>query len=318
MGDFKDFDTVFSFDPTYAYDHKVIDTILSNRRTLENELLFDKLLRLLHINQASKLYPPRSNQDLRSLHHKIVSSAAPDHHKLSLLYYILKDVKTPESLTTRFSAKFHVPAKYETVMEGLWHMDRMQFERALGYLTQPSLAPTFPEEILHTLIRHGTQVDRSLPLVYFHTVSPAVTNPKVLEAFFSYLSQCSVTEAFYFARGQPENIHRHLLEQLASLVLSKQSGEERATRATEFVDLPLSDEEESWIEEYLHEGKGKTLHGARDTVMARKISTGKFNEALLNGKILSGRLFDGINWENLKAGVNLGLGPRKDDRAAIQ
>jgi len=52
MDDFEDFETVFFFKSDYAFDHKTVDVILANRRTLENELFFDRLLRVLGIRQG--------------------------------------------------------------------------------------------------------------------------------------------------------------------------------------------------------------------------------------------------------------------------
>lgn len=52
MDEFEDFETVFSFKSDYAFDHKTVEVILANRRTLENELFFDRLLRVLGIRQG--------------------------------------------------------------------------------------------------------------------------------------------------------------------------------------------------------------------------------------------------------------------------
>lgn len=66
--------------------------------------------------------------DLRRLHEKIVSSAWPDHHKQSLLYYILLDCQDVPGAAENFVHRFHLPGKYATFMKGLWLMDRMEFE----------------------------------------------------------------------------------------------------------------------------------------------------------------------------------------------
>lgn len=77
---------------------------------------------------ASKLYPPRSNQDLRTLHGRIVSSASPDHHKQSLLYYILKDIPNSSQVAEAFAKDCFLPSKYQTFIDGLWFLDRLRFE----------------------------------------------------------------------------------------------------------------------------------------------------------------------------------------------
>ena len=55
MDDYEDFESVFSFKPDYAFEHKIVEVILASRRRLENELFFDRLLRLLGIRQGKIL-----------------------------------------------------------------------------------------------------------------------------------------------------------------------------------------------------------------------------------------------------------------------
>lgn len=124
------------------------------------------------------------------------------------------------------------------------------------------------------------------------------------------MCQASVTEAFYFSRRQAESTQKHLLEQLISYVLSNTRGEERAAKSMELVNLPFNEQEESWFEEYLGTGKGKMLHGAKDTMTIRRIGTGKFREAIADEKGPSGRKIDGVNWEALKSGLANGLASR--------
>ena len=144
MADPGAYGRVFSFRPDLAYDHKSIERIQASRRKLGGLLFFDRLLQLLKVDQggwhtsparfvlliasASQLYPPKSNQDLRNLHHKIASSAAPDHYKHSLLYYILLDCRAHGSPADRFAAEAYLPDKYATFIEGLWDLDHLHFQ----------------------------------------------------------------------------------------------------------------------------------------------------------------------------------------------
>jgi len=57
-----------------------------------------------------------------------VSGGSPDHHKLSLLYYILKDCIHFPDAAEKFAEKYYLPDKYRTYIEGLWHLDRLKFE----------------------------------------------------------------------------------------------------------------------------------------------------------------------------------------------
>lgn len=82
--------------------------------------------------QATKLYPPRSAQDLRNLHGRIMSSESPDHHKLSILYYLLKDIpNSRRQAAMEFARAFYLPEKYRIFVDGLWYLDKLKFEVTL-------------------------------------------------------------------------------------------------------------------------------------------------------------------------------------------
>ena len=148
MASFQDFEDVFEFDPDVSYDQKMVGTIEKNRKDLEG-LFIDKVLKLvLKVNRrklftlsvyelcwfrkAAKVYPPKSNADLRALHQSIVGGNAADHHKLSVLYYILLDCgelsHSGSDLSDSLEEKYHLPKKYQIMMQGLWHMDNLRFE----------------------------------------------------------------------------------------------------------------------------------------------------------------------------------------------
>jgi hypothetical protein len=255
---------------------------------------------------ASKLYPPRSNNDLKTLHNSIVNSSALDHHKQSLVYYILKDLAQPNYRAENFAKSFYLPSRYQIFIDGIWHLDRLKLEKALDYLTSPSLIPTFLDAILYALCRHAPPHDPTLPLAYYHTVSPPLTSPKVLSAFFDRFCAASLTEAFFFARSQGSFRHRHLFEQLITFVVNSSKGEIRGNRAVELIGLPFNEEEEEWFEDFLTEGKGKELHEARDTLMVRKVVKGEIQDAVELGKKLSGKKMDGVNWTSLTHGLQHG------------
>ena len=182
-------------------------------------------------------------------------------------------------------------------------------QRALDYLTEPCLIPTFPEEILYTLCRHATRNDLTLPLAYYNTVSPTISSTKIIDAYFNILCPLSITEAFLFSREKGEYIHHHLFERLISFVHGNCAGSKRATRATELVSLPLNDKEDSWFESYLIEGKGKHLYGSKDTVMMRRIAIGKTQEALELKANMTGKKIDGIDWPGVRESLQHGSEP---------
>ncbi|MCJ1282794.1 hypothetical protein MMC26_002120 [Xylographa opegraphella] len=302
----EEFDDVFGSEPNVAYHEQALHAIQKHRRLLENELFFDRLLKAVGIDQASKLYPPHSNHDLRILFNRITSSASPDHQKQSLVYYLLRDLPSEASGAEAFAERSYLPDKYQTFIDGIWYLDRLKLERALDYLASPTLIPTFPDEILYTLCRHAPQNDSSLPLSYYHSVYPPLASAKVLCAFFERSCKASLTEAFYFSRCRGPLQHRPLFVELITFVHANSAGSARASRALELINLPFSDEEERWFEEFLNRGLGTTLYGAKDTLMMRKLAKGQVKEAVDLGSKLSGRKIDGLNWDILREGLRKG------------
>ncbi|KAL8957853.1 MAG: hypothetical protein Q9193_004978 [Seirophora villosa] len=302
MDDFEVFEELFSFNPIFAYNEQTINRILKCRRSMENELFIDRLLKTLGIEHGHDLYPPRSNQDLRDLHQHIIDSSSPDHHKQSVLYYILKDVpddRDAQQPAVDFAKAVFLPERYRIFMDGIWNLDRAHFTKAVDYLTEPVLIPTFPEELIYTLCTHPDQRDDKLPLAYYYTASPAITSPKVLKALFSVLAKASVTEAFFWSRKQDESMNRILFEQLIESILDGKEGQERAKHGTELIQLPFSKEEEVWFEVYLSEGKGRNLPGAEDMLRIRKTVTGRTRAIADSSNGFAANTSDGMDWSSL-------------------
>lgn len=79
------------------------------------------------LSTVTKAYPPKTNADLRSLVDNIVSSELEIHHKQALIYYILKDCRNHPDAASHFAQSCQLPEKYRLFIEGLWHMDRLEF-----------------------------------------------------------------------------------------------------------------------------------------------------------------------------------------------
>ena len=230
--------------------------------------------------------------------------------------YLLKDYDENDlqdgQLSTVFADRSLLPERYRLYVSGLWELDHLSFRRALDLLTEPSLIPTFPDEILYALLRHTPAHDQDLALAYYHTVSPPLANVAVRDAFFQHLARLSITEAYTFAREQDDSIHQQLFELLILSALTDLGGQARAAQCVELVNLPLDEEEEKWFEEYLLDGQGRTLPGARDTLMVRRVALGKTADALKEGEHLSGRKMHGVNWDTVKTGLKAGIGVRTE------
>lgn len=76
----------------------------------------------------TKIYPPKSNADLRTLVQHITSSPLDIHHKQALIYYVLKDCRAAGDVAAQFARKCHLPEKYRLFIEGLWSLDRLELK----------------------------------------------------------------------------------------------------------------------------------------------------------------------------------------------
>ena len=78
---------------------------------------------------VSKSYPAESHEKLRHLHEQIICSSSPDHHKHSALYYLLKDLHKHSHQSPRdFANASYLPGKYRIFIDGIWQLDRLDFD----------------------------------------------------------------------------------------------------------------------------------------------------------------------------------------------
>ncbi|KAF2001045.1 hypothetical protein P154DRAFT_522037 [Amniculicola lignicola CBS 123094] len=325
MLDIEDFDTVFPDSPEYS--HEEVETIKSRRTQLGGKTFFERLLDLLQI-KGRRLYPPQSPTGLSELHAKITETPIALHYKHCLLFYLLKDLSPMHHADTEIATKFahdvHLDSKFWTFIEGLWALDHLQFETAVQNLTHPSIIPTFPDEIMIALLNHRnlpngtTNQEYILPMAYYNCAKPPLANKEAMTEFVKYMSDRSVTETFYWIRGRAQHEQPLLFEILVSTTFQRVGPNDRTNeaykredRAVELVSLPWNEDEETWLETYLLEGEGRNFHGARETVMMRRLATGKWGEAV-GDHALRGKNKESLNWEVLKDGIRKGLGPRED------
>jgi hypothetical protein len=211
----------------------------------------------------------------------------------------LKDCRQLSNAEEHFARKVWLPEKYQLLMLGLWHLDHCHFPLALERLTDPSLTPTFTDEILYTLIHHP-RCDNGLAMAYYVTVSPPLQDARTMAAYFSILCQNSVAEAYNFAKRQNENKHKSLFEDLVVAVHSEGGSEARADRALTLLSLPFTEDEEAWFEECLLYGKGASCNQAKDSVMMKRIAMGRDYEGLGALDRLRGRKINGVNWDDIR------------------
>lgn len=168
-------------------------------------------------------------------------------------------------------------------------------------MTEPSLIPTFPDEILYVLtipqIPHRSD---SFAITYYLTAAPPLASEKVQRAYFEILCRASITGAFYFTRRYNGFSRDGLFVQLVEFVHKTPAGQTRSKRAMELVGLPLDEDEEAKLEEVLLSGSLSNLPGTRDTIMMRKLATGQLDNLPGELESLGGKKVDGLNWDTLR------------------
>ncbi|KAK3485276.1 nuclear pore complex assembly-domain-containing protein [Neurospora hispaniola] len=287
MLDYTEYNNVFP-SPGFInpYDHKGASAIETFRKSLGGVLFVDRVLSQLSIGQGTA-YPPRGENGLRSLHQQICQSSASSIQKISVLYYLLldhDDVHPGRShWADSFAEETGLPKKYQILMRGLWHMDRMEFKYAIENLTHPSLPTEFADEITIALVRHPlvnkrsstSQSDYTLALAYFHAAQPVFTSSEALELLFGALARTNVTEALDFSRRYPEWTRQQLFERLVASILEQP--DKLGARGKELVSAALTGEEESWFQEYLRHGEGRKSKGANVLLRMRGVVTGRLS-----------------------------------------
>ncbi|KAJ2899073.1 Protein ELYS [Zalerion maritima] len=303
---YADYDQLFVLDLKFPYAANTVKEIEVSRRELGGILFIDRVLSQLNITK-SKFYPPKSEDSLRTLHKNICKAPLSEHHKLSVFYYLLLDFDVANNhaaLSDKFALDASVPAQYQIFMMGLWHMDRRDYASAVERLTHPSLTPEFADAIIVALTNQATESgDYSLPLAYYHTVKPTLKTSQGIECLFDAMARTSVVSALEFSRAYPDSAREQLFQRLIAAVLENPSGENPSERATELVSLPFDDSEEIWFQDYLACGDGKKLKKSADTLLMRKITTGKYTYVLGNKNV-------GGRWGAVLEGFRSGVGDR--------
>jgi len=139
---------------------------------------------------------------------------------------------------------------------------------------------------------------------YYIAVSPPLKDENTFDAFFELLLSNNIVEAYKFAQGQDHTRHKSLFERIVISIHQEKNGSRRAERATLFFGLPFSSEEETWFEDFVLNGNGSKLPGAKDSVMVRRIARGisSADATVLNR--LKGESIGGLSWDYVRTGID--------------
>jgi hypothetical protein len=163
----------------------------------------------------------------------------------------------------------------------------------------------YSEQILEVLL---DVQEGELALAYYQTVSPSLSDKKVLHKYFKLLCHCSIADAYSFMHTQADpSLFEILLERALTI-----HGLGRVRNGLALVDLPLTAAEERAMYDFLLHGQGRNLKNSADVVVMRKIATGKLSEveADISSLSITTQPHHGITWQNVSSSIGRGTGPR--------
>lgn len=121
----------------------------------------ESLLPQLSWDSWKQMYPPQNLASLVKLIEIIESRVRKDINKISLIYYILLDYPASftagDSLPKYYADETDLPEGYRHLIKGLHLMDSFHFEKGLTHLCQPSVVPTYPEQVVSAFVKSHTK-----------------------------------------------------------------------------------------------------------------------------------------------------------------
>lgn len=286
----------------HAFDAKTVDLISKNRKELNGTLFFDKIWHSIGLTQPTKYYPPKSSQDLNGLWQKVVKLERPEESKQAVLFYVLRDLRHGKNNPdTKFASAVYLPRKYQIFMSGLWELDHLHFQPALEHLTNPLVDSEFVDDVFDVLTTHPKS-DKAWALAYYQSKSPSLQNENLLEAYYNLLLDSNIAEAFDFCRARSAQ-RRILFEALIRASLTESDGEVRRSRLNMLMSLPLTSDEDRWLEDYLLTGEGSKLSNARDVLMMRGVAQGPYPSDIEELVHYHGSTIEGVTWDEIRSGL---------------
>lgn len=136
-------------------------------------------------------------------------------------------------------------------------------------------------------------------MAYYFTAAPPLEDQKTLSAYFSMLCDNNFHYAYHFCQTRVNSERKSLFEQLIVSALSP-NADQTASRAETLIGLPLSEMEVLWFEDFLLHRNGSSCQGAKDSVVMRRIATGRDYDDLQSLQRFRGSKIDGINWVDVR------------------
>lgn len=262
----------------FAYSEETISSIKSMRYSLDNVLMFDKLL--LDTKISLTLYPPQDPTTLELLFNKITGSLASGMVKNCLIYYLLKD--NSASNADSFALKVSLSRPFVTAVNGFWSLDHGNYAEAVKYLSDPAVDLSDPqgqeenfgwyEKIILALYK-GKQY--SLGLLFIQATGPSLMSEKIIKSVLEILSKTYLLGALDFQRKFCTFDTENSLNLIFTECFSNAKNNENLL--SQLVTAPFTGVEERYLLEYCRSSSSILLY---DFLLNFYIQRGRYAEAL--------------------------------------
>ncbi|KAK9390610.1 nuclear pore complex assembly-domain-containing protein [Lipomyces mesembrius] len=256
--------------PEFPYDRQLLNYLSMQRNKLDGYLFFDLLATgIAAVSDAQDLYPPRDTTSLQDLYDHIAAANADILKKHCLLYYILKDYGSQRA--SDYVDSVLLPDAHKRLIDGVYALDRFQFQGAMKNLTHPSVRLQFTEKILSTLLKYcddGPQYIR----IYVAVTNPTLDTREATIMYLDALSRVSIFSALEFVRTTPPEDRAENYRMLIDFCLSHGPD----SSAYQIANLPLAEEEEKIVLNYLATSPDAT---AKNILIVRELHRGHVDNA---------------------------------------
>ncbi|KAL7267625.1 hypothetical protein RUND412_009779 [Rhizina undulata] len=314
MDDLSAYWSVFVDEKKFPYTKERIAKISRNRVLLDNLLFFDVLLtEIAHIDDPSRLYPPKNTTALRHMYFTIeqIDDTKLDRlKKNSFYYYVLKDFDRAWNgcnFAEQYARMNLIPMSFCNLIDGVYALDNLEFEDALRHLTDPSVTPFAPHKIMSTfLTQAGSTLGPVLVSTFVQVTQPVLDTDASIRTYFTALKLTCIENAFTYQRTVPVHLQEELFTKLIDYCLTNKP----QMNALKLVNFPFNPEEQAMFDKYI---KKSSISIAQDTAMIRQIHQGQYNYVLNSAHSAQHQdeaQLQGVNWADLARGLALGIGPR--------
>ncbi|KAK7206635.1 nuclear pore complex assembly-domain-containing protein [Myxozyma melibiosi] len=258
-------------DDEIPYSRDLNNRITMQRNKLDGYLFFDLWSSdVAGVADMSSLYPPQSLDMLRDLYIQVITAESDVLKQRCILYYLKKDFS--EEAADEFCESTAFPATQKKLVDGIYALDRFDFETAMRNLTAPGVRLQFTEKMLLTLLQYSDNGPRYVRMLVF-TSRPKLDSKNCKKLYLEALSRISVSSALEFVRTTtPIEDRAEYLQSMIGFCLS--TG--KPSSAYDIANLPLLDYEEAMILDYL---MSKPDASAKNILLVRELHRGQAGAA---------------------------------------